>query len=217
VKSQDTNQENPSLEPETETTESIRDTEASQDQEVKVSEFARGRGKETLFRVTFRNQINLIAIADNKANMIISLNAVLISLIIAVFGSGITIQGQPFMEKIILVIPFTILMFYCLISGVFAILTAKPHIIRSPEGINNPKLSLLFFGNFYNKKLDQYLDDMSELLNSRKTIYEHLTIDIYNQGKVLQRKYKLLNISYWNLMAGIISTVLAYLILWIAK
>ena len=210
MESQEANQENPSLEPD------FIDTNPNQDNE-KISELAGGRGKETLFRVTYRNQVNLIAIADNKANMIISLNVVMISLIIAVFGSGITIQGQPFMEKMILVIPFTLLMFTCLISGIFAILSAKPHIIKSPEGINNPKLSLLFFGNFFNKKMDQYLEDMSELLSSRKAIYEHLTIDIYNQGKVLHRKYRLLNISYWNLMTGIIATVLAYLILWIAN
>ena len=207
-------EQNQSLEPDNK---NIVNNEANNDQKAKLSELAGGRGKETLFRVTFRNQVNLIAIADNKANMIISLNAVLISLIIAVFGSGLTIQGQPFMEKIILVIPFTILMFTCLVSGIFAIMTAKPNIIKSPEGINNPKLSLLFFGNFFKKDLDRYLEDMSELLNSRKAIYEHLTIDIFNQGKVLHRKYKLLTISYWNLMAGIIATVLAYLILWIAK
>ncbi len=45
---------------------------------------ASGRGKETLFRSTFRNQINHIAIADNKANMIININSIIISLIIAV-------------------------------------------------------------------------------------------------------------------------------------
>lgn len=176
---------------------------------------AGGRGKETLFRVTFRNQINLISIADNKANMIISLNAILISLIIAVFGSGISVQGIPFMEKYILVIPFTILMITCLISAILAIITAKPHIIKTPEGINNPKLSLLFFGNFYKKTLNEYLEDMKGLLNSRDSTYEHLIIDIYNQGIVLNRKYKLLGISYSIFMIGITLCVLAYFAIWI--
>ena len=175
-----------------------------------------GRGKETLFRVTFRNQINLISIADNKANMIISLNAILISLIIAVFGSGISIQGIPFMSKYILVVPFTILMITCLVSAILAIITAKPQIIKSPEGINNPKLSLLFFGNFYKKTLNEYMEDMTSLLNSRNSIYEHLMIDIYNQGIVLHRKYKMLGISYSIFMVGISLCVLAYFIIWIA-
>ena len=174
-----------------------------------------GRGKETLFRVTFRNQINLISIADNKANMIISLNAILISLIIAVFGSGISIQGVPFMDKYILVIPFTILMISCLASAILAIIAAKPHIIKTPDGITNPKLSLLFFGNFYKKTLDEYLEDMTSLLSSRDTIYEHLTIDIYNQGKILNRKYKLLGNSYSIFMFGISLCVIAYLTIWI--
>jgi len=195
------------------------DFELPEDKDVDVKEDSNhivgGRGKETLFRVTFRNQINLISIADNKANMIISLNAILISLIIAVFGSGISIQGIPFMSKYILVVPFTILMISCLASAILAILAAKPHIIKTPEGINNPKLSLLFFGNFYKKTLDEYLRDMTSLLSSRETIYEHLMIDIYNQGKILNRKYKLLGISYSIFMVGISLCVLAYFIIWI--
>ena len=195
------------------------DFELPKDKDVDVKEDSNhivgGRGKETLFRVTFRNQINLISIADSKANMIISLNAILISLIIAVFGSGISIQGIPFMSKYILVVPFTILMITCLASAILAIISAKPHIIKTPEGINNPKLSLLFFGNFYKKTLDEYLKDMTILLGSRDSIYEHLMIDIYNQGKILQRKYKLLGVSYSIFMVGISLCVIAYLIIWI--
>ena len=195
------------------------DFELPEGQDIDVKEetnhIVGGRGKETLFRVTFRNQINLISIADNKANMIISLNAILISLIIAVFGSGISIQGIPFMEKYILVVPFTILMITCLASAILAILSAKPHIIKTPEGINNPKLSLLFFGNFYMKTLNEYLEDMTSLLSSRDTIYEHLSIDIYNQGKILNRKYKLLGISYSIFMIGISLCVIAYFTIWI--
>ena len=83
------------------------------------------------------------------------------------------------------------------------------------EGINNPKLSLLFFGNFYKKTLDDYLKDMTSLLSSRDAIYEHLTIDIYNQGKILSRKYKLLGNSYSIFMFGISLCVIAYLTIWI--
>jgi phage-related tail fiber protein len=32
------------------------------------------QGRQTLFRVTYRTQINLIRIADNKANMIMGIN-----------------------------------------------------------------------------------------------------------------------------------------------
>lgn len=177
-------------------------------------QYASGRGKETLFRVTFRNQINLIAIADNKANMIISLNAVLISLIIAVFGSGITIKGQSFMSNETLVVPFTILMFTCLFSAILAILTAKPHILKDQDE-KNPKISLLFFGNYYNRKIDDYLDDMNELLSKHKSIYDNLIIDIYYQGKILHRKYRFLKFSYIIFLTGIILTVLSYLLMWI--
>ena len=174
---------------------------------------AGGRGKETLFRVIFRNQINLTAIADRKANMIISLNSILISLIIALFGSGISVNGIPFLDKLEMVIPFTILMITCLISAIFAILSAKPNIIKPTVG-RSPKISILFFGNFFNKSLDEYLVDMNRLLKSKTDIYEHLSIDLYNQGIVLHRKYFYLNIAYTLFMFGISFSVISYLVVW---
>ena len=42
------------------------------------------RGRETLFRATYQNQSSLIQMADNKANIIISINTMIISSIIAI-------------------------------------------------------------------------------------------------------------------------------------
>ena len=43
------------------------------------------RGIETMFKVTSRNQINLSSIADNKANLMISVNSIIISAIFFIF------------------------------------------------------------------------------------------------------------------------------------
>ena len=178
------------------------------------NEIARGRGKETLFRVIFRNQINLTSIADKKAAMIISLNSILITLIIALFGSGLAVIGIPEVNNLELVVPFTILLITCLISAIFAIMAAKPNIIKPPDG-RSPKISILFFGNFFKKTLDEYLKDMNSLLKSKKNIYEHLSIDLYHQGIVLHRKYYYLNIAYRLFMIGITFSVISYLIVWL--
>ena len=172
---------------------------------------AAGRGKETLFRVSARNQIELIAIADNKANMITGIDAVLFSLSIAFFGSGLSMQGVPFNERAEVMVPFVILIFACLISAIFAILSAKPTIIKSPKS----SLSLLFFQSFYDKSLEVYKEEMHTLLSSRETIYDQLIIDMYYNGLVLKRKYSLLNFSYMIFMIGIISSVVAFLFLWL--
>ncbi len=54
---------------------------------------SKGRGKDTLFRVTVRNQIDQISIADNKANMIISINTIIITGKVA--RNGLTHPQEP--------------------------------------------------------------------------------------------------------------------------
>ena len=172
-----------------------------------------GRGKETLFRVTFRNQINLTAIADQKANIIISINSILITVTLALFGSGLTISGEPFSSNYQLLAPFSILVIFCLLSAIFSILAASPKIIKRDKD-PDVKSSVLFFGNFYMKSLEEHLADMEKLLNSKNDIYENLAIDLYFQGQVLNRKYFLLNIAYKLFLAGMILSVVVFIGTW---
>ena len=180
---------------------------------------AGGRGRETLFRVTFRNQINLIQIADNKANMIISINTLIISVIISITGYSSVSGGIDFNKGAIL-IPVILIILTCLISVVYAIQAARPHLIKDKhkKGITNPgKSSILFFGNISKMTMDEYLVGMDELLNSRQSIYKNMTIDIYNQGKVLQRKYHLLSIAYLIFMYGFVFSVLLFLVMFMIQ
>ena len=171
------------------------------------AKMATGRGKETLFRVASRNQIELIAIADNKANMIIGINTILISLIIAMFGSNL--KGPSFIEKSELFIPFSALMFFCLLSAIFALLAAKPKIIRPRK---DRAYSRLFFQNISEKSLAEYIAEMHQILASKEDTYDQMIIDMYNNGLVLRRKYNLLGISYLLFLVGIIVTVLLFVL-----
>ena len=175
---------------------------------------ARGRGKETMFRVTIRSQIDQVAIADNKANMIISINTILISLTIAIVGSGVNFADWQYFEYRIVFIPLTILLIGCAISAVFAILAARPRLIR---GVPNYKAqSMLFFGNFRHMSVQQYLEEMKEVLSSNDNIYRSMSIDLYNNGQVLNRKYRLLTVSYTAFLLGVTICVIVYLALLIA-
>jgi hypothetical protein len=73
------------------------------------------------------------------------------------------------------------------------------------------KSSLLFFGVIANYTQQGYLDDMKTLLNSGNELYEHMTIDLYNQGLILKRKYNLLVYAYQIFMFGFIFSVLVFL------
>lgn len=172
------------------------------------------RGTETMYRATYRNHINLSSIADQKANMMISINTIIMSIIVTVVGSGFTFSEQSFVESIRYTIPICILLLGSLISVIYAILSARPHVTEKKvdlEKIRNKKSSTLFFGNFSNMKLNDFIDNMQELMKSRELLYDNMTIDLYYLGLVLTSKYRLLRISYNVFMSGIILCVVAFI------
>ena len=143
--------------------------------------------------------------------MIININSIIISLIIDVLGSGVTLGGGiSFINQPSLVIPLTFLMLTCLVSAIFSILAARPKILRAKSQVDG-KSSILFFGNIAQHDMEEYLDTMNELLGSREGIYETMTIEVFNQGKILARKYFLLRISYTLFMIGLTGGVLSFL------
>jgi hypothetical protein len=176
-----------------------------------------GRGKETLFRVTFNNQINHIKIADNKAHIIITINTLVISIIIGLsrfhFINDVNIIASTEM-----LVPDILMILTCLLSVIYAIQAARPMIIRpKKDEILDGELnkSLLFFDTIENKTLKNYISEMDELISSNQAIYHTMEVEIYNQGKVLSRKYKLLNIAYRIFMYGFVLSVLSFLIVFI--
>ena len=178
---------------------------------IKVSQ---GRSVQSLFRVTMRQQINHIAIADNKAGMIISIDTLIIGLIMTLLGSGITINGAEFMSRELLTIPFSILLVMCLISAIFSISATKPKIIKTVSDKPKIKQSRLFFGYINEQSQENYLEEMSEILDSSKLIHDNLLIDIHNQGRILTKKYNLLHWAYTFFMWGLILSVAAFFIIW---
>jgi hypothetical protein len=176
-------------------------------------------GRQTLFRVTYRTQINLIRIADSKANMILGINMTIIAVLVGIISSKAIFNGEDTIVNFKLVIPVISLVLTALISAIYAIRSAKPRLIR-PEHYKDPRLagkkSLLFFENIHSLKLDEYIDIMENIIESSKDVYENMIIDIYNQSKVLHQKYRLLRTSYIILTYGLIFSILLFLVLWLA-
>jgi Family of unknown function (DUF5706) len=169
------------------------------------------RGRETLFRATYQNQSSLIQMADNKANIIISINTMIISSIIAITGYG-AVAGKLNTYDSQVLIPIVMIILSCLISVVFAIQAARPKLIKARNiGGSMQKSSLLFFGVIASYTQQGYLDEVKKLLDSGDELYQHMTIDLYNQGLILKRKYNLLVYAYQVFMFGFIFSVLVFL------
>lgn len=172
-----------------------------------------GRGKETLFRVTFSHQSKLIQIADYKANIIINISTMIISAIIALIGYG-AIAGRVQAYELKLILPLILIIMSCLLALILAIQAARPKLIRAK--FNDDSLhrsSLLFFGVIAGHSLQEYVRKIKELLLSDEEVYEQMIIDIYNQGLVLKRKYNLLVYAFQVLMLGFVVSVAVFLIL----
>ncbi|KQW97382.1 Pycsar system effector family protein [Flavobacterium sp. Root420] len=168
------------------------------------------RGVDTLFRVTLGNHTRLSGIADSKANILLSVNAIIISIALS---SIIPKLDSP--KNAHLVIPTFIMLMSSVTTIIFAILSTRPKVttgIFTREDIEAKKINLLFFGNFYKMPLAEYDWAMNEMMKDRDYLYSTMIKDLYYLGLVLQRKYNLLRIAYNIFMVGIIVTVIAFVI-----
>lgn len=168
------------------------------------------RGVDTLFRVTLGNHTRLSGIADSKANILLSVNAIIISIALS---SIIPKLDSP--KNAHLVIPTFIMLMSSVITIIFAILSTRPKVtsgVFTREDIENKKINLLFFGNFYKMPLEEYDWAMNEMMKDRDYLYSNMIKDLYYLGLVLQRKYNLLRIAYNFFMVGLIVTVVSFII-----
>ncbi len=165
------------------------------------------RGVESMFRLTARNQISLSSIADNKSNILITVNALMISI-------TITVLVTRFEEIPNIILPTLIFLVVGLVTIVLAILSTRPNISSgkfTKEDIKQNKVNLLFFGNFYNMELEDYEWAIGELMKNDANLYGTMIKDQYALGKVLAKKYKLLRVAYSVFMFGIIVSVAAFI------
>ncbi|MBK0369211.1 Pycsar system effector family protein [Flavobacterium agrisoli] len=166
------------------------------------------RGVDTVFRVTLGNHTRLSGIADSKANILLSVNAIIISIALSTI---IPKLDSP--KNAHLVIPTFIMLISSVITIIFAILSTRPKVTKgffSREDIDDKKVNLLFFGNFYKMPIEEYEWAMNEMLRDRDYLYGNMIKDLYYLGIVLEKKYRLLRIAYNLFMIGIIISVIAF-------
>lgn len=166
------------------------------------------RSVDTLFRVTLNNHTRLSDIADSKANILLSVNAIIISV-----GLSVLVPKLDTPKNTHLIIPTFLLLLSSVLTIIFAILSTKPNVTKTnftKQDVADRKVNLLFFGNFHQMMFDDFQTSMRDLIKDRDYIYDSMMKDLYFLGKVLDRKYKLLSITYQIFMAGIIISVLSF-------
>lgn len=166
------------------------------------------RGIETMFRITSGNHQRLSDMADSKAHIMISVNSIIISVLLSVLLKNL----EQFPQY---TIPAMTLLTVSLVTIVFSILATRPNIPRgtfTQVDINEKRVNLLFFGNFFRMSMDDYTSGMLQMMDDRDFLYRSLIKDVYSQGVVLGTKYQRLRISYNVFMYGLIVSVVAFAI-----
>ncbi len=173
-----------------------------------------GRGIETLYRSVYDYHISLTSIADNKANMMISINTIIISIVITLFGTGFTFSSQDEFGSVRFVFPMAFLLITSLLAVVFAILSARPNVTTKEKyELNKKDSSILFFGNFAQLQLKEFVDRIKELKKERDDLYDSMSIDIYYLGSVLVKKYNYLSWSYNIFMFGMVICAMGFVVI----
>lgn len=164
------------------------------------------RGISTVFRIMAQTQNNLSQMADSKANILISVNSIVLSIVISTMFAKL--DANPNLR-----IPVIILVLVCVVVIIFSILATRPNISGgtfTKEDVANKQTNLLFFGNFYKMGLHDYDWAMMEMLNDKNYLYTSVVKDNYFLGVVLAKKYRFLRIAYNIFMYGLILVMLAF-------
>lgn len=165
---------------------------------------------ETMFRITSDKSQKLSDQADTKSNIMISINALIISVMLSVLLPKLGNSNSG-----VFVIPVILLLTVSLITIIFSVLATRP---RIPKGtfmqseLDDKTVNLLFFGNFYKMDFEQYNKGMFQVMDDRHFLYLTLLRDIYTQGIRLGQKYRMLTLAYNVFMYGLILSIIAFVI-----
>ena len=155
---------------------------------VKLKNDSPERGIQTMYRVTMKNHLKLSDIADTKANILLSVNAIIVSLLLTNLIPKLDNPSNDY-----LIYPSAIFVLFSITSMIMSVLATRPNITSGEfdkEDVKNKKVNLLFFGNFHKMKLPDYEWAIQELIKDQKYLYSNLTKDLYFLGVVLNTKYK---------------------------
>ncbi|NHN27291.1 HD domain-containing protein [Flavobacterium jejuense] len=168
------------------------------------------RSVDTMFRVTLSNHTRLSEIADSKANILLSVNAIIISIALSTIVPKLDSPNNAH-----LIFPTFIMVVFSVTSIIFAILSTRPKVTSgtfTKKDIEDRKVNLLFFGNFYKMPYEDYQSAINDMMTDNNYLYNSMIKDLYYLGIVLEKKYRLLRITYNIFMVGIVFSVIAFVI-----
>ena len=172
----------------------------------KFGHIASSKSAQMMFKTALRNHLDLSNLADNKANIMLSVNALIITIVMPLAASYVK-------SNLYLLVPMGTLLATCLLSMIFATLATRPIKMMgytSRELINSGRSNLFYFGNFYKMTFTEYQEGMQEVVSNDENLEGAIMRDLYYLGHSLGRKYYQLRVCYTIFMWGVIATVIVF-------
>ncbi len=159
------------------------------------------RGIETWFRLASKNLYTRLQIVDTKANILITANAIIISVVLGSLYPRL--DDEPH-----LIFAIGGLILTNVFSITFAILATIPKAWVKITNITNlESADLMTFEEFSGMRLSDYQESVMQTITNGKKLYPSIITDIHALGVKLARKYKMIRTSYLIFLYGIIVSI----------
>lgn len=157
-----------------------------------------------MFRQTRMNLVVYSQMADAKANILLSISSVLLSI------SFTKVADPRFTRSIAVLVGFL------LVTIFLALMTVIPRVhgfLHKKFSVHDPNYSPLFFGDYVDIPYEEYTKDMEEIMNDSDRSYEVMLREIYHAGVYLVKsKYLYIRAGYMFFFAGLIVSTLIFFV-----
>ena len=185
--------------------ETLENGESTENPFNKVPEFR--TSVDNILRVNHGNQMRLGLMADQKANIMITVASIVFSITIANLDNEV--MKWPLLT-------FAVGSFFSLLFAIFAIIPSTDYPTKKGSkeiDRDSPLFNPLFFGHFAHLSIEEYKEDYAETLMTDDKVYDAMAGDIYGQGKVLAlNKYKFLKWSYTSFLWGMVGAITVFIV-----
>ncbi len=156
----------------------------------------RGSHLDHLVRQTRMHHAQLSSMADMKANMLLTMASVVLTL-------SVRYITEPHLKSATI-----ILIVFCLLTiglATYAVMPKIPFSLRKGTHVDtsSPGFNLLFFGDFVRLQYEEFETAMEEVMNDPSLTYQVQLRELYTLGTFLaKKKYRFLRLAYMTFITG---------------
>ena len=159
------------------------------------------RGVQTLFRNVSRNHYTLLKMVDNKAKIILTVNSIITSIF---FGLHFFNYGT---KEITINVGTKILVISSMLSMVFALFSMLPYRYFGKSFNESGYKGALYAENFSKESLEEFKQEFKRIMSKGQNIYDEMIDDLYFLGKIITIKQRILTLSVFIFLIGLIVTI----------